>query len=507
MTFLAFDLSTQQLKATLLDENGKVIRQDKVIFDSLRFDTKDGVFVNGLQVTSPVLMWIGALDILLEKLSDLLPNVKAVSGCAQQHATVYYSEYPDLSDHSKSLSELFKGCFCIENSPIWQDHSTTDICKELEGLVGSGQELAILTGSSVYERFSASQIAKLARTQSDKLEQTIRIGLASSLIPSILLGKFANLDPSDASGMNLMNISTKSWNHKIANFCHPELITKLGPIGKCNEILGKIDSYFTNKYCFPPDCVISTFTGDNPATISSCPLKEGDLVISLGTSDTCTFITSTPKPMANAGHVFCNPNDPSSFMAMVCFRNGSLAREKVRDMYANGDWEKFNAQVKDSSPDPTKLGFYFFDHEIIPKGLKGQFCFVNGKFVDHDDIDSSFHARRIVESQALIQYHYSCALGLTPKRIICQGGGSKNSEILQIIANVFGTTVFTLKVDNGASLGACYRSMYAVSDGTMTYPEFLEGVHPGFIKIAEPDLDATGLYRQIDITKLLAQIL
>ena len=505
--FLGFDLSTQQLKATLTDQNGKILKEDQIVFDSLGFKTKDGVFVEGEQVTSPTLMWIQALETLLEKLSKYLPNVKAISGCGQQHATVYYSKLPEL-DGSGSLVEIWKDCFSVKNSPIWQDSSTTHICLEMEEFVGSPQELADKTGSSGYERFSASQIAKIAKTKPDQFKETVRIGLASSLIPSILLGKFSSLDPSDASGMNLMDIHTRTWNEDLLNFCHPTLIDKLSPIGKENEILGNIHPYFTKKYGFSSDCVITTFTGDNPASISSCPLLEGDLVISLGTSDTCTFITSTPKPLANVGHVFCNPNDSSTYMAMICFRNGSLARERVRDVYCGGDWEMFNNQIKNTSPNPTQTRFYFFDTEIIPKGVKGEFYFLNRELVTSTEIVDGYHPRLIVESQSLIKYHYTSILGLTPKRIICQGGGSKNREILQIISNVFNAPVFTLKAANGASLGGCYRAMYAVLGGEMKFTEFLEGIHPGFeMAIKQPDLKAYEEYKRTDVKNLISKLI
>ena len=44
-------------------------------------------------------------------------------------------------------------------------------------------------------------------------------------------------------------------------------------------------------------------------------------------------ITASPKPGIE-GHVFRNPVDPASYMAMLCYKNGSLAREAARDRYA-----------------------------------------------------------------------------------------------------------------------------------------------------------------------------
>ena len=64
--------------------------------------------------------------------------------------------------YSKSLtSQLCPDAFSIQQSPIWQDSSTTEECKLLNESVGGEQSLADLTGSRAYERFTASQILKV----------------------------------------------------------------------------------------------------------------------------------------------------------------------------------------------------------------------------------------------------------------------------------------------------------------------------------------------------------
>ena len=55
--------------------------------------------------------------------------------------------------------------------------------------------------------------------------------------------------------------------------------------------------------------------------------QAGDVAVSLGTSDTLFAWTAQARPSAEEGHVFRNPVDPHAFMAMVCFKNGSLTRQ------------------------------------------------------------------------------------------------------------------------------------------------------------------------------------
>ena len=42
------------------------------------------------------------------------------------------------------------------------------------------------------------------------------------------------------------------------------------------------------------------------------------------------------------GHIWPNPVDSKAFMALLCYKNGSVTRERIRDEVAGGNWETFN---------------------------------------------------------------------------------------------------------------------------------------------------------------------
>ncbi len=69
------------------------------------------------------------------------------------------------------------------------------------------------------------------------------------------------------------------------------------------------------------------WSGDNPSSlVGTGVIRPGILAVSLGTSD--TVFACTPHPGPRPSHVFRSPT--GEFMNLVCFRNGSLAREWVR---------------------------------------------------------------------------------------------------------------------------------------------------------------------------------
>uniref|UniRef100_A0A914N4L4 Xylulose kinase n=2 Tax=Opisthokonta TaxID=33154 RepID=A0A914N4L4_MELIC len=72
--YLGFDLSTQQLKAIVVSSSLKVRYEAKVDFDAdlSKYGIKKGVHVNEVEreVYAPVAMWLEAVDLVLQRLSE-----------------------------------------------------------------------------------------------------------------------------------------------------------------------------------------------------------------------------------------------------------------------------------------------------------------------------------------------------------------------------------------------------------------------------------------------------
>lgn len=91
---------------------------------------------------APTLMWVKALDLLLDRLTvDGLDfsRVAAISGSAQQHGSVYWqigsSKMLEALNEYKFLHQQLTGCFPMQYSPTWMDSSTTKECAKLEQAV------------------------------------------------------------------------------------------------------------------------------------------------------------------------------------------------------------------------------------------------------------------------------------------------------------------------------------------------------------------------------------
>ncbi|XP_048332198.2 xylulose kinase 2 [Ziziphus jujuba] len=482
--FLGFDSSTQSLKATVLDYKLNIVTSELVHFDTdlPHYKTKDGVYrdpsVNG-RIVSPTLMWIEALDLMLDRLLNSkldFGKIAAISGSGQQHGSVYWkngsSSILASLDPKKQLVGQFHDAFSIGESPIWMDSSTTSQCRELEKAAGGPLELSQITGSRAHERYTGPQIKKIFQEQPEVYQNTERISLVSSFMASLLIGGYACIDETDGAGMNLMDIKQRVWCNRMLEATAPELDKKLGTLAPAHAVAGFITPYFVQRYNFNKNCLIIQWSGDNPNSLAGLTLNTpGDLAISLGTSDTVFGITNDPQPRLE-GHVFPNPVDINGYMVMLCYKNGSLTREDVRNRYAEKSWDKFNMFLQQTPPlNGGKIGFYYKDHEILPPLPVGFHHYILENFTSDKleglserevlEFDPPSEVRALVEGQFLSMRAHAERFGMpSPKRIIATGGASTNQSILSSIASIFGCDIYTVQRPDSASLGAALRAAH-----------------------------------------------
>lgn len=471
--FLGLDSSTQSIKAALVDDKLRLGGELTVNFDAELpgYKTKGGAHVgkDGLTVTSPPVMWVEAMDLLFAKMKKArwpLAKVAAVSASGQQHGSVWLKPGAGSIlaglDPKRSLKSQLAGVFSLDASPIWMDSSTRSECRALEKAMGGPQKVADLTGSRAYERFTGNQIAKVFRRQRRAYDGTERIALVSSFVASVLSGGYAPIDWSDGSGMNLLDIRRKRWSVAALDASAPGLAAKLGTPAPSHTVVGPVHRYFVERYGLGRKCLVIASSGDNPCSVAGLRLqKAGDIAISLGTSDTVFGTLSKPRPSGNEGHIFASPVDPDGYMALVCYKNGALTRELVRDQAAGGSWEKFNAALAATKPgNGGNIGFYVRVPEITPPTLKtGILRFSpGGRAVNA--FDPAVDCRAVVEGQFISMRMHCANLGIRPRSILATGGASANAAIVQVMADVFGVPVYVGEQPNSASVGAAYRALH-----------------------------------------------
>ncbi len=484
--YLGLDASTQSLTAMVIEVEGPTRR---LVFEtSLGFErdlpeygTRGGVLrdPDPLVAEAPPLMWAEALDRVMGAVAASgidLSSIRAVSGSAQQHGSVYLNAEwaPALAglDARRPLAGALDGVFARARSPIWMDSSTAAQAAAIERELGGAAALARLTGSRAFERFTGPQIRGFHERDPRGYLATARIHLVSSYLASLLAGADAPVDRGDGSGTNLMDLSRGVWAPGALAAAAPDLARRLPPIVPSWTVVGALSSYWVDRYGYPRARVVA-WSGDNPCSLigTGC-VRPGTIAVSLGTSDTIFGCLDAPRvDPSGAAHVFAAPT--GGWMSLICFKNGARARERVRDAHALG-WGEFERALGAAPPgNRGAMMLPWFEPEITP-AVRTPFARTFGL----DLSNAAAHVRAVVEGQMLAMATHAGWMGGTIARIHATGGASASRAILQVMADVFGAEVLQLDARNSACLGAALRAYHAdraASGETVPWDEVVAG--------------------------------
>ncbi len=506
--YLGLDASTQSLTAIVLRVEADVTAgvapaaPPVVAFEhSIEFDTalpaygtRHGALPSPDPAVSesPPLMWAEALEAMMDVIARSgieLSQLAAIGGSAQQHGSVYLNDTAasrlarldagepliaqigpnDAADDEQSGGSIFSRA----RAPIWMDSSTTAECDQITDAMRGAERLARITGSRAFERFTGPQIRKFATRHPEAWAATDRVHLVSSFMASLLLGAHAPLDPGDASGMNLMDLADRRWFPEALEATAPCLSTRLPEIVPAATIVGELASFWQRRFGLPASRLV-VWSGDNPSSLVGTGLvREGQLAVSLGTSDTVFGPMREPGvDPSGSGHVFGSPT--GEYMGLTCFRNGSLARERVRDTYGM-DWAAFSAALRATPPgNGGAMMLPWFEPEITPRvaSPKVHRC-------ELDPGDAPRNVRAVVEAQMMAMVNHSGWMGSGVDVIHATGGGAVNVEILQVMADVFGAEVHRFEAGNSACLGAALRAYHAhlaAAGHRLTWKDVVAGI-------------------------------
>ena len=472
--YAGFDCSTQSLSVVVIDtDRREVCFRSSRPFPSPFLPCSDPAVVHA----SPT-MWRETLGQMLEVIAKAIPasSLRAISGSAQQHGSVYCGDSPTTLTR--------------ETSPIWMDSSTERECREIEEALGGQGALAMLTGSRAFPRFTGPQIRKFARENPPAYERTKKIHLVSSYLASVLAGHHIAIDHADGSGMNLMDIRQRSWSSTALAATAPGLARRLPDLVSSSSIVGTLHEDWQTRLGLPAARLIA-WSGDNPCSLVGTGLiTEGQLAISLGTSDTVFGPMREPRVSASGvGHAFASPF--GEYMAITVFRNGSLARERVRDEFGL-TWSDFSAALRQTpagNDGATMLPW--FEPEISPLVLRA-----GAQRFGLETASPAQHVRAIVEAQVLAMSQHSGWMGVSPRTIYATGGAAANREILQIVADVFNADVFQFESTDSAAMGAALRAWQA--DLQLPWPDLVATfVTPVRASRVSPITAHVEVYRQL----------
>lgn len=199
------------------------------------------------------------------------------------------------------------------------------------------------------------------------IEKTERICFSGSLLSSLLIGRYADTEISEASIAGLWNIQNQAWDEK--NFDKMSNITrKLGTPCNSSESLGSVSSYCTKRWrmsksmyvsiynlVLPPtltkgaifiECIVFPFLNNSSAELVNMNLGKGDCVLRMDSQDTIFLYLPLSLGLQLVDEVDLDSRYPELVFGGSTLATGTSLRRRA----CGGDWIKFGDSLRETQP-------------------------------------------------------------------------------------------------------------------------------------------------------------
>lgn len=367
-----------------------------------------------------------------------------------------------------SFSGHMMGCLCVDrdgvpvrDSLIWADLRSSAEEERIRQQI-SDEAYYYLTGQRLSASYSAPKLMWLKEHEPETYRKTYKTLNAKDYIILRLTGKFLT-DPSDASGVGLMDIKKLQWSDELLEICgldrekYPDIVPSV-------SVAGRVTSEAAAQCGLREGTPVVTGGGDGPcAAVGSGITKEGVANLSLGTSSWISF--ASRDPIVDDGMISFSLAHivPGYYMPcgpMQC--GGGSMSWAVRELYKDRTDDK-NAVYADVnrcasvSPAGAK-GLMFLPYllgERSPRWnnhAKGAYIGLTFEHTREDMI------RAVMEGVGYNLNMILEAFNKSEKRIselIVLGGGARNPAWLQILSDIFGLPLNVPNyLEEAASMGA-----------------------------------------------------
>lgn len=350
----------------------------------------------------------------------------------------------------------------LHSVKLWCDTETADenalLVKQLGGVKGSLERLGLLIATG----YTASKILWFKTHYPEKWQALHNVLLPHDYINYWLTGQCV-AEYGDASGTGLLDVRRREWDKTTVELIDDSgrLWHALPELKSAEACIGQLRPEAAQILGLLPSTRVSTGGGDNMmAAIGSGNIAPDTVTMSLGTSGTLFACSSEPFQADSAMVAgFCSSNN--RWLPLICTMNVTSASTLVQNLLAQ-DIAGFNHLLHQAEPGAGGIRMLpFFNGERVPELPHARGSIHN---LDSENFTQVNLCRAVVES-ATYGLRYGLDLfrqqGITPREIRLTGGGARSKPWREIVANVMGCPVVSLKVKETAALGGAIQAMWA----------------------------------------------
>lgn len=435
---IAHDLGTTGNKATLVDQSGRLVSSVTISYDT---DFGPG----GKAEQSPHDWWV-AVCTATRRLLDAVPGardrVQGVTFSGQMMGAVLVDAHGEP----------------VRPAIIWADTRAQQESAALVERVGMERGYAI-TGHRLNPTYSLSKVMWIKKNEPGAFDRATTMLLAKDYMILKLTGRRVT-DPSDASSTNAYDQARAAWSEELIdaaglpNSMFPEILPS-------TAVAGGVTEQAAAETGLRPGTAVVIGGGDGPmaALGSGIVDRSSGAYTYLGTSSWVSLASDAPLHDPQMRTMTFNHVIPDRFVPTATMQAGGGSLQWIMDVLApevEGRYEQHLATL--AATEASADGLYFLPHLLGERSPywnpKARAAFVG--LARHHGPDHL--VRAVVEGVAFNLRTGLMAFleaGIEIPRVDSIGGAAKSSEILQVLADVWGVHVRRRDlVDEATAIGA-----------------------------------------------------
>ena len=482
--YLGIDVGTTATKTLLIDPDGKVLAEASRGYPLEQPKP-------GWTQQNPEDWWKATVKSIRAVLASAAVRgdaVKAIGLSGQMHGSVFL----DAADQ------------VLWPALLWNDQRTEAECAEITTRAGGRKALIRLVANPALTGFQAPKILWLRNHQGKTFAKLAKVLLPKDEIRRRLTGAYVT-EVSDASGTLLLDVVRRRWSSALLSKLDldPQL---LPDVVESEEVTGTLTAAAAKKLGLSTACKVVGGAGDCAAgAIGNGIVRSGVLGTSIGTSGV-VFVHSDQPQYDSLGrlHTFCHAVRGKWHMMGVNLTSGGSLQWWVENVLAglgkraaaDGGYAAAMAEAEQVPPGSGSLLFLpYLNGERTPHADPA----ARGALVGIDLTHRRGHLTRAVMEGVTFALRDSLdiirSLDVPVREIRASGGGSRSPLWRQMQADVFGSAVTTLRVEQGPAFGVALLA--AAGDGAY---KNVQQACQATIQVAgktSPDRKATRVYRDL----------
>lgn len=441
---IGIDVGTSATKTVLFDEEGRVAASASQEYPLYQPE-------NGWAEQKPE-DWRDAVLYTLKRVvtESGVPagDIRGIGISGQMHGLVM------LDEHGR----------VIRPSIIWCDQRTGSEVEDMLRLMPRERWIEI-TANPPLTGWTAAKILWVRKHEPENYSRCRHILLPKDYIRYVLTGEFAT-EVSDASGMQLLDVPNRCWSGEVLRALGVDE-SLLGRVYESCQATGTLLADIAARTGLTEDVLVAGGAGDNAAAaVGTGIVRDGTAFTTIGTSGV-VFAHSSKVSIDPKGRVHtCCCAVPGAWHIMGVTQGAGLSLKWFKDQFC-----------QDYAAESEKRGCDVYDlinedvAEIKPGSSRLIYLpYLMGERTPHLDPDcrgvffglSAMHTKAHLLRAVMEGVSYSLCdcneilreMGVEVTQMMACGGGGKSPVWRQMLADLYGCAVKTVRMDEGPALGA-----------------------------------------------------